>query len=186
MKWAPWAIAVAATLGLFYYWTAVGRQEERAKQSAVVLSATRDSLGEARQHAATVLTRVDTLWRVRTITLARVDTLRVKGDSFAVIAHTLGSDTALACRPILLAYQARTSECDQLRVAVRQDSAVVDALRLQVQRDTATFRDLALQLSTVSKPYTCRILPFLPCLSRRTSFLVGLLGGGLLTWRVTR
>ncbi|HUU96648.1 MAG TPA: hypothetical protein VM487_12985 [Phycisphaerae bacterium] len=183
-KWLPYAVAAALLLLLAYTYTEYGAQKERAKQSAVLLAQSQDSLKvlhtsltAAEADVAAARAKVDTVWRVRTITLASADTARRRADSLIILA---GRDTAAACTLLREAYDARTSECAHLRTVVQQDSAGLrvadDALRavqdtlISAVRQTAILRR---KLDEVSKPYTCRWLPFVPCPSRTVTFIAG-------------
>lgn len=189
-------LLVVMTFGLVQ--RAIGAADERARASAdalatvrkVELPALRDSLQQARDSNTLHLSRVDTLIRVRTVTVARADTIRVTADSLAIVAR-LTSDTGAVCRPIWTAYQVRTSECQQLRVAVQEDSAALREARNGLESSGTALRSalgqvagLQERLAVVAKPYQCRIVWFVPCLSRKLSFVAGLVGGGVLVWRV--
>lgn len=190
-------LGFVALLCIRWAWVREGEAVAEAKASAAELAtvrgkelpALRDSLQIARDSNARNLARVDTLIQVRAVTVLRADTIRVRADSLAIVA-SLTSDTGAVCRPIWTAYQVRTSECAQLRVAVTEDSTALRVAREGLASSGMALRDalgqvegLRQQLGQVAKPYQCKIVWFVPCLSRKASFLVGLLGGGAIVLR---
>lgn len=169
--------------------------ETMAARSAVQLASARDSLkglSKATEALTTRLSaargRVDTLWRVRSVYVAQADTSHRSADSAYVVA--LRTDTGAVCRPIVQAYQLRTTECAQLREAVAADS---DALRgVTAQLDTArsetlderrTVGALRVQLGDIAKPYNCHVW-FVGCPSRLETAILSALAGFFISRRV--
>lgn len=193
-KIPTWVFIVLALVCLFAVhlsWVGQGVAEERAKVSAQALAMARDSakgLGDSLDALAGRLGaargRVDTLWRVRAAQLATADTSRRSADSVIALAPP---DTIAVCRPIRIAYDLRTTECAQLRQVVASDSTAIRGARAQLDTATGLTEDLrrsnaalALKLATVAKPYTCKVVLFIPCPSRLTVFVAGAVGGFIL------
>ena len=189
-KYWPYPVVILLLVWTALSYRSAGRAEAEADASRLALHQSQDSL-------QTLKGTVASLQHDLLTAHGRVDTLRVRSDKTVAQAGSWGRvadsirngmtirDTASSCKPILDAYNARTTECDLLKVAVQQkDSAIalgqialVDASSklLGVQQ---TVVGLQKQLLTVARPYTCKVLLF-PCPSRTMTFVLGLVGGAV-------
>lgn len=175
--WKP-VVAVLAVLLAIGAVRRAAVAEERARvalgqltQARQITTALLDTVGQQRVELSVTRARVDTVWRRSVVYVARADSFAHRADSL-IAAVPPASDTARVCRPILDAYEARTSECAALRMAnVVKDTAIALG-QAQLERSlrfTETLQDSLRRqralLTDVAKPYTCRIL-FLACPSR--------------------
>ena len=127
--------------------------------------------------------RVDTVRLRSNQTVAKADSWAKVADSILHSAAYVRSDTIAACRPVLDALGAKTSECELLRLAdAQKDTAIqigqmalVDArsrlVGLQAVLDTVQAKQ-----SLVAPPYECKVW-FVKCPSRTVMFVLGVLGG---------
>lgn len=196
-KVAPWGAAVLAFLLFGLAARASGMHAAEAKQSAsnlatsqhladsltVALVATQDSMTLTRA-------RVDTVRRVVVRTVAVADTAHHQADSLIASAPI---DTGHVCTAVRAAYDARTSECDQLRQANTAQTTIIGLQGAQLTRDSALFRladrnvdSLKARLHLVTVGDSCHLLPFVPCPSRKVAFWAGLALGGAIGYKVTR
>lgn len=190
MNTARWYAPVAVALlivGVGATYAAYGAQQEQAAESARRLAAAKDTVADLQLRLTATAAqlgaaraKVDTVWRVRTVYLAAADSSHHVADSLIALAP----DPAAVCRTIQAAYDARTSECAQLRqvVAVQDTGLRVAAAALQQAQDSIraagqTTAGLRAQLAQVAKPYACRWLGLLPCPSRTTVFVAGAVAG---------
>lgn len=186
--------ALLAIVGLVlgFYWRHQSIQEQESavalKNATGISVALRDSLVAARSAMVNTQGKTDTLWRVRTVNVLVADTFHHKADSIIMLAPP---DSA--CTLVRQAYDARTSECTQLRVAIVMDSQAVRLLTTRL--DTATHQlwdalsaidDVNAQLKIAVKASGCHIVPFISCLSRKDSFIAGTLIGGFVLWRIIK
>lgn len=173
-----------------YSYQAQGRAELQAEQSAEALKLTKDSL-TALSDTLTALKgqlvlahgRVDTVRLRSNVTVQKASTWSQVADSLRNLAKT---DTGQSCPLIQKAYDARSSECALLKVAVQQKDSAIQIGQMALTEATAsllgmqrTTDDLRNQLKIVTKPYVCRIL-FVPCPSRTVTFFLGAVGGSVL------
>jgi hypothetical protein len=182
-QWAPWALGIVLAVGLAVTYRSLGATEVKYQLAVTAANADqkalRDSLAAARAQMATTQARVDTLWRTRTVVVRLSDTLGHRADSLILLAPT---DSGKVCTALRAAYDARTSECAQLRVAVALDSQAIMAGQMQLGQSqkslllmSGTADSLHRALTAMAKPLTCRIL-FFPCPSRTMTFLLGAVG----------
>lgn len=153
------------------------------KEQQAILTKTTDSLKVLEKlavHDTVILTheitKLDTILRIRTVVLTKVDSAWMRSDS--LIALVPPSDTA--CH---VAYEGLKSGCELLKAQVTADTAIFRGLRDTlgaVQRDNVRQAGLARQaqarLDTLSSLKSCKIL-FVPCPSRTVTGILGLLGG---------
>ena len=194
-KWAAPVAAVFFVLLVAIVYRDAGRREEAARQSLVALNESKDSLkamkdtvGQLRIDLSAAHGRVDTIRLRSNATVAKADSWGKIADSIRNSVNVIGripDDTGVVCKAILDAYNARTSECAQLRLAVSQkDSAIqVGQHALEVANTSLTgfqrqIADLQHLQGIVVKPYECRWL-FFPCPSRTMTFVLGALGGAV-------
>lgn len=191
-KWAVPAAFVAFFVLVSIAYHNAGIAEEQARQSLQALNESKDSLKAMK----------DTLGQLRldlSVAHGRVDTIRIrssvtvaKADSWAHIADSIRNsfpiavlDTGRACRPLLDAYNARTSECALLRVAAAQKDTAIQIGQVALVNANASLAGLQTtvvglqhRLDIVTAPYTCKVLLF-PCPSRTMMFVFGVVGGGV-------
>jgi len=191
---APYVAMLACLLVARCAWIGKGAADVRAAQSEQELSASKvasgklaDSLKFLAGNLGAAVARVDTLRIVRTRIVATADTFRRAADSVILLAP---ADTAAVCRPVRLAYDLRTSECEANRRALAVDDSALSLARdslasgrllaLATQRESSALRT---QLADVSKARTCHVAWILPCPSRFASAIAGLVGGVILSKR---
>lgn len=190
MKYLPYLGLLAAFIVVAFTYRAYGREEAAniASEQALIVARAEgrslsDSLEALQSGLGTTKAKVDTLWRTRTVTLVKADTWAVTADSLVKLA----SDTLTICHPIMLAYEARTSECAELRKAVALDSQAIQAGQSELTKASRTIQSLqstsdslSHALGVVQKPYTCHLLPFIPCPGRVLTLVLGGVGGFVL------
>ncbi len=183
MKYLPWGLALVAGIALAVGYVQLGKSEARNAQALVDLHSAQhlsDSLtvivDSQRQEISATKAKVDTLWRTRTLTIAVADTQGHKADSLILLAP---SDSGLVCKAVRDAYNARTTECAELRKAVALDSQAIQAGQTQLVSSLRALDllknrndSLGALLGRIPKAYTCKVL-FVPCLSRTVSFFLG-------------
>ena len=186
---ANWKYVVGAILVLLLGYSCYqqGMEKARADQGFELLTQARDSLAASRDTVkqldsllGSTHAKVETLVVTRTKQILVADTSHRRADSFTVVAHLGGEDTMPACRSLRDALGARTTECAQLRTALTTDSQAISLGQQRLVQSQGTIAGLqtSLQgaldrLKVVQAPYQCKVLFFIPCLSRTTSFLVG-------------
>lgn len=180
-KYLPWGLGLVALILLAVTYRHAGVESQRANDSAVLLAASRDTLGalHARLAADTLPLAhiVDTvpkiITKIRTLILPPVDSAWHHAD--AAIALVPASDSA--CHT---AYNGLRQGCEALRTQVVADTVLLTSIRdtlgrtrLLLAQATTTTADLSHQLGLVTKPYVCHLLVFIPCPSRTVTFFVG-------------
>lgn len=164
-----------------------GALKERAKQSEVKLKASQDSLKMAQTSLANAqiqlieaVSRLDTMWKIRTVFVKSADVSGVRADAAIIRAGT----DSLSCPNLQVAYNERTTECKELRRALVADSIAIRATRdtlVQVKNILAgTERqvvDVHTMLRNATKPYVCKIVGLFPCVSRTWVFIGGVAAG---------
>lgn len=126
-------------------------------------------LSDTKKQAATVIVHIDTLWKTRTVYVKVADSAKAVADS---VVH-LVTDTTSAC---WVAYQARTTECSNLREALRVDSVSIrdtrDSLVVmhgRLESSLGRVQTLDAIIDSINAHRECRFL----CPSRTTSFFLG-------------
>lgn len=172
------AILLAVTYRNYGKEQAINAQSVAAlKASQQNQLATSDTVALVRKQLAAKYAKVDTLWKSATVYVERSSNFAKAADS---LMHLAPPDTAHSCTLITQALQARTSECEQLRGALALDSEAIQTGQRQLLLTAAqlagvqdSLASLHRSLGVVQKPYTCHLLPFIPCLSRTMSFFMG-------------
>lgn len=179
-RWA-WFLAAALVLFLGAQWFVSHRQDATADadvaQSHVVDAAHKAQTLESAKVDVAILTIDHTKKKAQQV-----------ADDIHVIADTLGQG-AKSVRDSLVMWHSRDSahvvENDSLRSVIRSDS--LQRLLLTVDRDkwkrdagsaVVTMDELREDLKIARSG--CRILPFVPCLSRKQTAIVGLVAGAVL------
>lgn len=184
------AAIVVGLIGLWQYAAWDGRQAERSRQSAAALAAARSEVDLIRGQLTSTQFQLDQRLAELAVLQARetrhiADADRDRARANALIRLVPAADSA-QCRPVMDAYEARTSECAQLRLALAT-AAIAQALAdtgLREARDSVRVllaRELPAlthQLTVVTKPYVCRIL-FVRCPSRTLSAVLGVAAGAV-------
>lgn len=179
-RWA-WVLAGALVLFLGAQWFVSHRQDAKADADV----------------AQSIV--VDASHKVQTAASARVDTAVAKightrktaldaADATHAVADTLGQH-AQTVRDSLNMWHSRDSahvvENDSLRRVIRSDSLqrlllVGDRDKWKLDADTAVASQGRLRDDLVAARSGCRILPFVPCLSRKQTAIVGLVAGAVI------
>ncbi len=160
-------------------WQAHNQNKQADKD--VQQSHTIDSLHTVQGQASA---RVDTV----------VDTLRIREDHYIKVAVNLGrvADTAgqhsytIADSSAMwhLRFQLKGMQVDTLTVALsnaeqRADSLFADRNRWHLVADSAVSTMDALRKDLAVARSGCKVIPFVPCLSRKQTLIVGLVGGAV-------
>lgn len=176
----PWVLIglVALLAWAGWYWNRTRNQDEKADKD-VAASIKVDEQHKAQTEAsARVDTLVDTvIVRDRALT-SRAGELRRASDTAGARAATLVDSSAMW----KLRWQLVGMAYDTLRVAhtallVAVDSLTVDRNRWHVLADSAVHTMDALRDDLQAARKGCRVLPFVPCLSRKQTFAVGAVVG---------
>lgn len=168
---------------------------ERSKLADAAIHSAQDSvkfairdMTEMKKRLDNASAKIDTLWKVRTVYIAKADVLGGQADSLILIAR----DERTVCPNLAQAYDKRTSQCEQMAKALSADSVVLMAtqdtvkhLSTDLRKTTGALEDAKGLLKLgVNMKYDCKILPFVSCPSRNVSAAIGLIGGIFLAKKV--
>lgn len=170
-----------------WYWNRTRKQDEKADKD-VAASLKVDEQHKAQSAAsARVDTLVDTvIIRDRALT-SRAGELRRASDTAGARAATLVDSSAmwkLRWQLVGMAYDTLSVAHTALLVVV--DSLTVDRNRWKVVADTAVKTMDALRDDLQVARKGCRVLPFVPCLSRKRTLIAGVVVGAVAYSQVKR
>ena len=184
--WLLAAAVVLVALAGFQWWTSRGQDKKADKDVAasIVIDASRKTETAASAHVDTV---VDTVYLGEKKHKAAADSLKRVADTLGQHAVTL-RDTAGMWH---LRWQLRGVALEQDSVALvaadlRADSLAVDRLRWHVLADSAVASQDRLRVDLGIARSGCKVLPFVPCLSRKQTAIVAFAAGVVVTRRYWR
>lgn len=152
---------------------------------ALVIDSSKTKIDSLTYALSNQLRRTDTLWRERKSHTDTAWVFNKSADSLVLLAAT---DTVRRCMLMTQAYNERTSECAQLKLALQSDSVSIKSSDNIIKFTVDTLRSVSTKLAratfsldSIAKKSHCSFI----CPSRTMSFL---LGSGLtfITMRITK